>query len=248
MRQGTPGPAPRGHLGERLQGCASRPESPWDWHRGRGGELGTEDLQTRRDGGVALSRVARTPSDPSCQEPSGARPRGKERPCAVTNCRHHADTEATDPRHVPRALTRPRPAPQEVPTLRQLWARGQQVLLSYEDEAARSRHRVLWPGAPYWWGDQVKPEKLICYLEHMKSCGRPGGCRRQVPWAGWAQREGDGRPVRASACTGVSHIRAHTPTGCVCKCEHVQIRAHTPVHTCADTCTHACPHTCMWPL
>ncbi|XP_071076468.1 PI-PLC X domain-containing protein 1-like isoform X2 [Desmodus rotundus] len=63
----------------------------------------------------------------------------------------------------------------EVPTLRQLWARGQQVLLSYEDEAARSRHRVLWPGAPYWWGDQVKPEKLICYLEHMKSCGRPDG-------------------------------------------------------------------------
>ena len=159
-------------------------------------------------------------------------------------CRHRGHRPPT---RAP-ALTRPRPAPQEVPTLRQLWARGQQVLLSYEDEAARSRHRVLWPGAPYWWGDQVKPEKLICYLEHMKSCGRPGGCRRQVPWAGWAQREGDGRPVRASACTGVSHLRAHPPTGRVCKCEHVQIRAHTPVHTCADTCAHACPHTCMWPL
>ncbi|XP_036098127.1 PI-PLC X domain-containing protein 1 [Molossus molossus] len=63
----------------------------------------------------------------------------------------------------------------EVPTMRQLWARGQQVLLSYEDEGAVSRHQQLWPAVPYWWGNQVKPEKLIQYLEHMKSCGRPGG-------------------------------------------------------------------------
>lgn len=63
----------------------------------------------------------------------------------------------------------------EVPTLRQLWARGQQVILSYEDEGTVKRHRELWPAIPYWWGDQVKPEKLVRYLEHMKSCGRPGG-------------------------------------------------------------------------
>ncbi|XP_066103137.1 PI-PLC X domain-containing protein 1-like isoform X6 [Saccopteryx bilineata] len=64
---------------------------------------------------------------------------------------------------------------EEVPTLRQLWARGEQVLLSYDDEGTVRRHGELWPAIPYWWGNQVKPEKLIRYLEHMKSYGRPGG-------------------------------------------------------------------------
>uniref|UniRef100_H0X4K9 Phosphatidylinositol specific phospholipase C X domain containing 1 n=1 Tax=Otolemur garnettii TaxID=30611 RepID=H0X4K9_OTOGA len=63
----------------------------------------------------------------------------------------------------------------EVPTLRQLWSHGQQVLLSYEDESSVGRHLELWPGIPYWWGDKVKTEALICYLESMKNCGRPGG-------------------------------------------------------------------------
>uniref|UniRef100_A0A4X1TE16 Phosphatidylinositol-specific phospholipase C X domain-containing protein n=3 Tax=Sus scrofa TaxID=9823 RepID=A0A4X1TE16_PIG len=63
----------------------------------------------------------------------------------------------------------------EMPTLRQLWSRGQQVILSYEDEASVSRHAELWPGIPYWWGNKVKPQDLVCYLERMKSCGRPGG-------------------------------------------------------------------------
>ncbi|XP_024905802.1 PI-PLC X domain-containing protein 1 [Pteropus alecto] len=63
----------------------------------------------------------------------------------------------------------------EVPTLRQLWARGQQVVLSYDDECAVRRHRQLWPAIPYWWGNQVKPEKLVRYLEQMQCCGRPGG-------------------------------------------------------------------------
>ncbi|XP_043425723.1 PI-PLC X domain-containing protein 1-like isoform X2 [Prionailurus bengalensis] len=63
----------------------------------------------------------------------------------------------------------------EVPTLNQLWTRGQQVILSYEEASVVSRHRELWPGIPYWWGDQVKPQELIHYLEHMKRCGRPGG-------------------------------------------------------------------------
>ncbi|EHB00232.1 PI-PLC X domain-containing protein 1 [Heterocephalus glaber] len=61
----------------------------------------------------------------------------------------------------------------EVPTLLQLWASGQQVLLSYEDEATVARHPELWPGIPYWWGDQVKSQALIRYLETMKSCSRP---------------------------------------------------------------------------
>ncbi|XP_058391337.1 PI-PLC X domain-containing protein 1 isoform X2 [Diceros bicornis minor] len=62
----------------------------------------------------------------------------------------------------------------EVPTLRQLWTRGQQVILSYEDEGSVNQHPELWPGIPYWWGDQVKPEELVRYLERMKSDGRPG--------------------------------------------------------------------------
>ena len=61
-----------------------------------------------------------------------------------------------------------------MPTLRQLWSRGQQVILSYEDEAAVSRHAELWPGIPYWWGNKVKPQDLVHYLELMKSRGRPG--------------------------------------------------------------------------
>ncbi|XP_036167050.1 PI-PLC X domain-containing protein 1 isoform X1 [Myotis myotis] len=63
----------------------------------------------------------------------------------------------------------------EVPTLRQLWARGQQVLLSYEEDGVVSRHPELWPGIPYWWGNQVSAKKLIRYLERMKGCGRPDG-------------------------------------------------------------------------
>ncbi|KAK2493058.1 hypothetical protein MC885_009070 [Smutsia gigantea] len=45
----------------------------------------------------------------------------------------------------------------EVPTLRQLWVRGQQVLVSYEDEGTVSQHGALWPRIPYWWGDQFAP-------------------------------------------------------------------------------------------
>uniref|UniRef100_A0A8C9HI73 PI-PLC X domain-containing protein 1 n=1 Tax=Piliocolobus tephrosceles TaxID=591936 RepID=A0A8C9HI73_9PRIM len=64
---------------------------------------------------------------------------------------------------------------QELPTLRQLWSRGQQVIVSYEDESSLGRHCELWPGIPYWWGNTVKTEALLRYLETMKSCGRPGG-------------------------------------------------------------------------
>ncbi|XP_027280547.1 PI-PLC X domain-containing protein 1 isoform X2 [Cricetulus griseus] len=63
----------------------------------------------------------------------------------------------------------------DIPTLRQLWARGQQVIVSYEDEASVGRHVELWPGISYWWGDKVKSQALLHYLETMKSCGRPGG-------------------------------------------------------------------------
>lgn len=49
------------------------------------------------------------------------------------------------------------------------------MLLSYEDEDTVARHPELWPGIPYWRGNQVKAQALIRYLETMKSCGRPGG-------------------------------------------------------------------------
>ncbi|XP_066103134.1 PI-PLC X domain-containing protein 1-like isoform X3 [Saccopteryx bilineata] len=84
---------------------------------------------------------------------------------------------------------------EEVPTLRQLWARGEQVLLSYDDEGTVRRHGELWPAIPYWWGNQVKPEKLIRYLEHMKSYGRPGR-----KWA--AADEGGNWPVECGQQPG----------------------------------------------
>lgn len=100
-----------------------------------------------------------------------------------------------------------------MPTLRQLWARGQQVLLSYEEDGVVSRHPELWPGIPYWWGNKVTAKKLIRYLEHMKGCGRPGGC---------ASRGGgccgpDGSGIESSLC-------------CVCiggqTCVHTRVSVH----------------------
>ncbi|XP_038199047.1 PI-PLC X domain-containing protein 1 isoform X2 [Arvicola amphibius] len=63
----------------------------------------------------------------------------------------------------------------DIPTLRQLWAHDQQVIVSYEDETCVGHHAELWPGIPYWWGNQVKSQALLQYLETMRSCGRPGG-------------------------------------------------------------------------
>ena len=64
--------------------------------------------------------------------------------------------------------------------LHQLWSQGQQVILSYKDEASMSQHAELWPSIPYWWGNQVKPRDLVHYLELMKSCSHPGECRLQT--------------------------------------------------------------------
>ncbi|XP_078220540.1 PI-PLC X domain-containing protein 1 isoform X2 [Callithrix jacchus] len=94
----------------------------------------------------------------------------------------------------------------EVPTLRQLWARGQQVIVSYEDESALGRHRELWPGIPYWWGDQVKPDALIRYLETMKSCGRPETGFHHVGQAGLELLTSDGLPASASQGAGITSV------------------------------------------
>ncbi|GAB1289976.1 PI-PLC X domain-containing protein 1 [Apodemus speciosus] len=63
----------------------------------------------------------------------------------------------------------------EVPSLGQLWAREQQVIVSYEDEATVSRYDQLWPAIPYWWGNAVKTDVLLQFLETMKGHGRPDG-------------------------------------------------------------------------
>lgn len=116
------------------------------------------------------------------------------------------------PSHAPQ-----QPLPlQEVPTLRQLWARGQQVILSYDDECAMNRHRELWPAIPYWWGDQVKPEKLVRYLEHMKSCGRPGGCT-------FMHEMGAHTAVRPHACFGHAARDLEAVYGSVCACVHIRV-------------------------
>ncbi|XP_027715280.1 PI-PLC X domain-containing protein 1 [Vombatus ursinus] len=61
----------------------------------------------------------------------------------------------------------------ELLTLKQLWRHGYRVIVSYEDEFTVHRHKELWPGIPYWWGNKVKTDDLICYLESMKESGRP---------------------------------------------------------------------------
>lgn len=108
-----------------------------------------------------------------------------------------------------------------MPTLRQLWSRGQQVILSYEDEASVSRHAELWPGIPYWWGNKVKPQDLVCYLERMKSCGRPGACCRHTCAAGrgllWGSSEGNAEQ-RLPVC-------ARTYTN-ICACMYTPVRGH----------------------
>uniref|UniRef100_A0A2K5UEQ3 Uncharacterized protein n=1 Tax=Macaca fascicularis TaxID=9541 RepID=A0A2K5UEQ3_MACFA len=62
---------------------------------------------------------------------------------------------------------------------RQLWSRGQQVIVSYEDESSLGRHCELWPGIPYWWGNTAKTEALIRYLGDHEELRPP---RRVVTW------------------------------------------------------------------
>lgn len=117
-----------------------------------------------------------------------------------------------------------------MPTLNQMWSRGQQVILSYEEDSVVNRHAELWPGIPYWWGDQVKPQELIRYLERMKSCGRPGehvlsthgtpACRQVPHWlaSGSQQRSLD---VVSLVCVCITRMHA-------CGC----------VHACITVCMH----------
>lgn len=40
---------------------------------------------------------------------------------------------------------------QESPTLRSCWSRGQQVVVSYDDQQVVLHHPELWPEIPYWY-------------------------------------------------------------------------------------------------
>nr|XP_040039566.1 PI-PLC X domain-containing protein 1 [Gasterosteus aculeatus aculeatus] len=59
-------------------------------------------------------------------------------------------------------------------TLRNLWASGYNVIVSYEHNIC-SCHGDLWPHIPYWWANKCKAEALIEDFEHRKQHGRPGG-------------------------------------------------------------------------
>ncbi|XP_029904673.1 PI-PLC X domain-containing protein 1 isoform X1 [Myripristis murdjan] len=59
-------------------------------------------------------------------------------------------------------------------TLRNLWALGYQVIVSYEHHIV-NYHSDLWPHIPYWWANKCKAEALIEEFEHRKQHGRPGG-------------------------------------------------------------------------
>ncbi|EMP32577.1 PI-PLC X domain-containing protein 1 [Chelonia mydas] len=60
-----------------------------------------------------------------------------------------------------------------VPTLRNMWTCGYQVIISYEDVTEVMKHHELWPAIPYWWGNKTTTQDLIQYLEQMKQNGRP---------------------------------------------------------------------------
>ncbi|XP_069492725.1 PI-PLC X domain-containing protein 1 isoform X2 [Ambystoma mexicanum] len=62
----------------------------------------------------------------------------------------------------------------ENPTLQNMWQKGYQVVVSYEDCIAE-KYAELWPPVPYWWGNTTRTQALICYLEKKKQQGRPGG-------------------------------------------------------------------------
>nr|XP_046238421.1 PI-PLC X domain-containing protein 1-like isoform X2 [Scatophagus argus] len=64
---------------------------------------------------------------------------------------------------------------QDTPTLRSCWSRGQQVVVSYDNQQMVLQHPELWTGIPYWYADSPDPKKVIVYLEDQKCRGRPAG-------------------------------------------------------------------------
>ncbi|TMS11477.1 PI-PLC X domain-containing protein 1 [Larimichthys crocea] len=50
---------------------------------------------------------------------------------------------------------------QDTPTLRSCWSRGQQVIVSYDNQQMVLQHLELWTGIPYWYADSPDPKKVI---------------------------------------------------------------------------------------
>ncbi|XP_038157895.1 PI-PLC X domain-containing protein 1-like [Cyprinodon tularosa] len=65
--------------------------------------------------------------------------------------------------------------PQDIPTLRSCWSRGQQLIVSYDNQQMERKYPVLWPTIPYWYADSPDPNKVISYLEEQQRHGRPDG-------------------------------------------------------------------------
>lgn len=112
-----------------------------------------------------------------------------------------------------------------------------------------NRHAELWPGIPYWWGDQVKPQELIRYLERMKSCGRPGehvpsthgtpACSQVTHWLASGSQQGS-LDVVSLVCVCITRMHAWgCEHACTSVCMHSE--ADTWKHgTRACGCVHAC--------
>ncbi|KAM6893925.1 PI-PLC X domain-containing protein 1 [Xenentodon cancila] len=64
---------------------------------------------------------------------------------------------------------------QDIPTLRSCWSKGQQVIVSYDEQQMVVQHEELWTGIPYRYADSPDPTKVIAYLEAQKRRGRPAG-------------------------------------------------------------------------
>ncbi|XP_040192221.1 PI-PLC X domain-containing protein 1 isoform X1 [Rana temporaria] len=61
----------------------------------------------------------------------------------------------------------------EPPTLRNMWKKGFQVIVSYDNNVTL-KNVHLWPSIPYWWADTTNKHSLINFLEKKKHSGRPG--------------------------------------------------------------------------
>lgn len=63
--------------------------------------------------------------------------------------------------------------PQDSPTLSSCWEKGQQLIVSYDDDEVVAKHPQLWASIPYWYADSTDPKKVIQYLDNRLSKGRP---------------------------------------------------------------------------
>ncbi|KAM8977455.1 PI-PLC X domain-containing protein 1 [Pelodytes ibericus] len=62
----------------------------------------------------------------------------------------------------------------EIPTLRNMWKQGYQVIISDENRLGL-KDKYMWPSIPYWWANTTRTCLLIDFLEKKKLNGRPDG-------------------------------------------------------------------------